>query len=157
MTVSEAMKAKVAGDIAARNASNRWLVTQSANMKKSPSFHLLTPRGGSYRSDIHKQWNRLEEITHNAVGFPSTIIFDLGDFSCFLSPYLCVAAEYLKVVIQFYSRSCSQYIIFNRRRAMTNLKSIKLMMQRAGYKHITRANSQYIATFVSEKSPLWKA
>lgn len=61
------------------------------------------------------------------------------------------------MVIQFYSRSCSQYIIFNRRRAMTNLKSIKLMMQRAGYKHITRANSQYIATFVSEKSPLWKA
>ena len=151
------MKNKVASDIAVKNASNRWLVTQSVNMKKSFSLHPLIGRSGSYRSDIHKQWNRIEESTHNAVGFPSTIIFDLGDFSCLSFSDSFLAAEYLKVVIQFYSRACSQYIIFNRRRAMTNLKSIKLMMQRAGYRHITRANSQYIATFVSEKSPLWKA
>lgn len=151
------MKNKIANDIAAKNASNRWLVTQSLNVKKYFSFLLFIGRGGSYRSDIHKQWKRIEEITHNGVGFPSTIIFDLGDFSGVSCFHSFLAAEYLKVVIQFYSRSCSQFIIFNRWRTMTNLKSIKLMMQRAGYKHITRTNSQYIATFVTEKSPLWKA
>lgn len=39
---------------------------------------------------------------------------------------------------------------------MVNLKSIQLMMQRAGYRYVSKVKSPYIATFVSKKSALWK-
>lgn len=39
---------------------------------------------------------------------------------------------------------------------MTNIKSINLMMQRAGYRRVQKVQSQLIATFVIKTSPIWK-
>ena len=69
---------------------------------------------------------------------------------------LNVAADFLKVLIQSYRGSCIQYIIFNKKKIMTNLKSINLMMERAGYQRVQKTQSQYIATFVIKSSPMWK-
>lgn len=69
---------------------------------------------------------------------------------------LFIAASYLKSLIHSHSKTISQFIIYNKKKPMTNLKSIRLMMQRAGYRYLNKAKSQYIATFVSKKSSLWK-
>ena len=67
-----------------------------------------------------------------------------------------VAADFLKMLIHTYRNSCVQYVIYNRKRTMTNIKSINLMMQRAGYRRVQKVQSQLIATFVIKTSPIWK-
>ena len=45
----------------------------------------------------------------------------------------------------------------NGKHPMTNIKSLSVMMQHAGYRRVTRVRTQRIATFISAKSPLWNA
>ena len=97
-----------------------------------------------------------EIVSPTPIIAPATIIFDNGDYCMFCDAVLSIAADFLKVLIQSYRNSCVQYIIYNKKRIMTNLKSINLMMERAGYRRVQKAQSQYIATFVIKSSPLWK-
>ena len=68
-----------------------------------------------------------------------------------------IAAEALRLILKKYSRSCVQYVLFNGKHPMTNIKSLSVMMQHAGYRRVTRVRTQRIATFISAKSPLWNA
>ena len=87
---------------------------------------------------------------------PYSIIFDLGEYCISLFWLVTVAADFLKMLIHTYRNSCVQYVIYNRKRTMTNIKSINLMMQRAGYRRVQKVQSQLIATFVIKTSPIWK-
>ena len=88
----------------------------------------------------------------------ATVLFDIDEF-CIIFYFICVnrvAAAYLKTLIHMYSKVCTQFVIYNKKRVMTNLKSIELMMERVGYRRLKRVKSNFIATFVSKNSQLWK-
>ena len=123
------------------------------------SFRALarSTRVSNFNVELRKLDSKIRNQFTSAYARPSTIIFDLGDFCtrCGFPPI--VAAEALRLVLKKYSHSCVQYVLFNGKHPMTNLKSLSIMMQHAGYRRVTRVRTQRIATFISVKSPVWKS
>lgn len=67
-----------------------------------------------------------------------------------------IATEYLRDTMEVFSDSCVQYLIYHRKRSISNIKRIIQMMERYSFKQVKNVKSQNIATFVSKSSPLWK-
>ena len=123
---SDSMRTKVSRDIQQRN-DDRWSVCQTARTKKY----------GSFRTDARSVRNKLRLD-------PFTIVFDIGDFS----------SDYLKATIPIFSRTCHQYIIYNKKRVLSNIHSIDLVMSYSGYRRIHSKSSRYFATYISSTYPL---
>lgn len=67
-----------------------------------------------------------------------------------------IATEYLRDTMEVFSDSCVQYLIYHRKRSISNIKRITQMMERYSFRQVKNVKSQNIATFVSKSSPLWK-
>lgn len=65
-----------------------------------------------------------------------------------------VASDYLKATIPIFSRTCHQYIIYNKKRVLSNIHSIDLVMSYSGYRRIHSKSSRYFATYISSTYPL---
>ncbi|KAK8819868.1 hypothetical protein WA538_001972 [Blastocystis sp. DL] len=137
IVANDGVRNKINEDAQNRNISDRWHAIQMNQIKRSANMRL----------EIRKLKNKISGIVSpTPIVPPYTIIFDLGEYS----------ADFLKMLIHTYRNSCVQYVIYNRKRTMTNIKSINLMMQRAGYRRVQKVQSQLIATFVIKTSPIWK-
>lgn len=151
------MKNRISEDVQSRNISDRWHVIQMNQIKRFPLLLLLNSRNANMRIEIRKLKTKISGIASPMPILPPySIIFDLGEYCISLFWLVTVAADFLKMLIHTYRNSCVQYVIYNRKRTMTNIKSINLMMQRAGYRRVQKVQSQLIATFVIKTSPIWK-